>query len=127
MAVSESEFNQLKDKVEMLIQALINKDKLCSLALQNGWDSDTINQIYDIMDSFSERKRLDYTYRDIDARFKEIQIDYQAIKSILIALYNKGSYKPVIKQYLVTNFDTNKNVASEFNDIFAALAGNPYT
>lgn len=125
MAVSESEFNQLKDKVEMLIQALINKDRLCSLALQNGWDSYKISQILGIMDSFLKRKQLDYTYRDIDICFKNIQIDYQAVKSILIALYNKHAFSSVIRQYLITNFDANKNIAIEFHDIFAALVGNP--
>ncbi len=124
--VSEKEFNELKERVEMLIQVVINKDGLSSLALQYGWNCEQVEQIYKIMEKFANQRQEDYNFHTIDICFhKEMGLDYQAVKSILCVFYQSRKFLQVIKRYLVSNLESNQNLPSEFNDMFAELANNP--
>ena len=126
MAVSEKEFNELKERVEMLIQVVINKDGISSLALQNGWNFEQVEQIYKIMEKFASQEQKSYNFQTIDACFhKEMELDYQVVKSILCVFYQNRSFLQVIKQYLKSNLECNKNLPSEFNDMFNELDKNP--
>lgn len=126
MAIDENEFNKLKERVEMLFQVVINKDKLISLALQNGWNYEQVEQIYKIMEKFANQKQKDYNFHNIDTCFHKVGISYQDVKSILRVFYESRSFLQVIKRYLESNFEHNQQfLSSEFNEMFAELDNKP--
>lgn len=113
----------LEEKVDLLISVVLHEDKISKIALSYGWNKEKVHKIYDIMDKYDQKifNKENFTFGNIENDFKLIGLNYQVLKSILIAFYDNEQYIEVIKIYLKTNYEAMGNISSEYNRIYKEL------
>lgn len=121
--MNEVEFNELKDRVELLVKFITSEDEFYKIALENEWNLEMIEAIYRVMDDFLNLDNYDFA--EIDKRFDEIGINHNDLKSLFNAFFKSGKYESVIRQYLKTNHEALGNVSSEYNEMYEVLIQKP--
>ena len=114
----------LEEKVNYLEQVVINHDPISRIALIYNLDPNQIENIYQIFEKYFNmcNNNQSFTYSDVEADFiKQMNIDYQSLKGIILAFSDAGKYENVFWQYLKTNFQSHGNVSSEYNELFNRL------
>ena len=109
-----------KEKLDYLVDYATTENRIYVMALTNDWSRKDLDNIYSIMDKYFELD--DYIYSNIENDFREkLNMDYNDLKSLFIYFYDMGRYESVIAKYLKTNYDTFKNVSSEYNEMYDDL------
>lgn len=117
----ENNIAELNDKVNLLIKVVTTNDSMSKLALESGFNSDTINHIYDIMDKFYNQPQNSYDYDTIEKEFESINIRYQTIKCIFNIFYNENQYQSVLIRYLESLKKNLKSIPTEYQKMYADL------
>lgn len=119
----ENNIAELKDKVDLLIKVVTTNDSMSELALESGFNSNTINHIYDIMEKFYNQPPTSYDCNTIEKEFKSINISYQTIKCIFNIFYNENQYLSVLIRYLESLKENLKSIPTEYQKMYADLVG----
>lgn len=112
--------SSIEDKINLLIKAVVYNDNMAKVALEYCWSEDKINQINNIMETFSKQMVENYNFADIEYSFKKLNINYQDIKSIFLTFYENHQYLSVLKRYLETSGDIN-SISIEYKDMYNNL------
>ncbi len=97
-------------------------DSCCAsdyIALNFDLDKAEIDTLYDIFDNFEQK---DFHYSELEAHLKrELNLNYQDLKSIIHYFYEDYKYVDVISSYLRSNKETNGNLSIEYINIAKEL------
>lgn len=113
----------LEEKVEYLKEIVLSDCDMSRLALKLELKPSVVDSIYSIFDkyySMCNKEDYSFNYINIEEDFRNIGIDYQALKSVILILGKNGQYLDVIKHYLETMGDKN-SVPIEFHKLYDEL------
>lgn len=114
----------LEEKVECLKQIVLNNDtSINKLALAYDFDPNQIENIYQIFEKYSKMcyDGDTFDYSDVEKDFGAIGIDYQSLKSVILAFGDAGKFLDVIAQYLKSNNEKMSGLPCEYHRLYDKL------
>ena len=98
-----SEIDKIKYHIKMLGEAIDNKENpITSLVISMDWDDETLDKAHDIFERYHKKleakEKIEWSQFEIDLRHT-FGINYQTIKSIVLAFYREHRWTEVCIHY----------------------------
>ncbi|NDW05806.1 hypothetical protein [Jiella pacifica] len=99
----EDAIRKLRYQIKILGEAIDFRQKpIESLILEMDWDEGDISKVHDVFEKWDNalHKKVKLTSGAFENDFKALNIDYQTLKSVILAFYRNGQWMEVCKAYV---------------------------
>nr|WP_321319447.1 hypothetical protein [uncultured Campylobacter sp.] len=110
----------LEERVGLLEQVVLYDCSVSKLALSCKFDSAKIESIYQIFKKYSSKcdEKIEFSYMEVEKDFGKIGINYQLLKSVILAFGDANKYLDVIAQYLKSNKEKMSGLSCEYHRLY---------